>query len=355
VADASPADAVVAALLRSNDPSIRHLTLTSVLGLGRSSSRVRQAQAEVLEGARVRALLAGQQPDGGFGVNPYQKWTGAFWRLLSLVDLGVPTGEPRAIAAAETVLDWLAGPSHLRGVKVVAGRARRCASQEGFALRVCSRLGMAETDPRVKGLARSLVRWQWPDGGWNCDKNPAATHSSFHETWGAAWGLAESYRVTGDKDAIEAARRAGEFILRHHVFRSERTGDVIHPNLLKLRYPPYWYYGLLPALRVLAALACLGDPRAEEALDVLEGKRGKDGLWKVDGAYWRRVGGTGPYPEVVDWGRSGRHEMVSVLALGVLAAAGRIDATPSQRPGWTTSSNGRRSGRSIGRSGRSAG
>ena len=39
--------------------------------------------ADVLDGPKVRALLAGQQADGGFGVNVYAKWAGAHWRLVS--------------------------------------------------------------------------------------------------------------------------------------------------------------------------------------------------------------------------------------------------------------------------------
>ena len=83
--------------------------------------------------------------------------------------IGVPAGEPRAVAAAQTVLDWLTGDGHRRGIKTIDGLVRRCASQEGNALAVCCRLGMAG-DPRVELLARSLVEWQWPDGGWNCTR-----------------------------------------------------------------------------------------------------------------------------------------------------------------------------------------
>src|SRR5256885_9966899 len=43
------------------------------------------------------------------------------FRSVSLVELGVPAGEPRAIAAAYTVLDWLTGKGHRRGVKGVGG------------------------------------------------------------------------------------------------------------------------------------------------------------------------------------------------------------------------------------------
>jgi hypothetical protein len=27
----------------------------------------------------------------------------------------------------------------------------------------------AADDPRVERLARPLVKWQWPDGGWTCE------------------------------------------------------------------------------------------------------------------------------------------------------------------------------------------
>ena len=75
-------------------------------------------------------LLAGQLADGSFGCHPYRKWTGAHWRLVSLVELGLPPGHADGVAAAETVLNWIASPSESR---VIAGRERR------------------------------------PDGGWNAD------------------------------------------------------------------------------------------------------------------------------------------------------------------------------------------
>ena len=195
------------------------------------------AEAEhVLDGPKVRTLLAGQQPDGGFGVNVYGKWGGAHWRLVSLVELGVPAGEPRCVAAAETVLAWLTGTGHRARIQTIDGLVRRCGSQEGNALAVCCRLGLAD-DSRVRLLAESLVEWQWPDGGWNCD--PGATHrSSFHETFLPMWALHEYAAATGDGAAAEAASRAAELLLEHRVFRSPRTGEVFNKHWLAPRYPP---------------------------------------------------------------------------------------------------------------------
>jgi len=318
-----PDDPAVRWLLEPEDPSVRYLALTDLLGRTGRSREVREALARIPSGPRVRALIAGQRADGGFGVHPYQKWTGAHWRLVSLLELGLPAGHPAALRAANQVLRWLGGSAHRKRIVVLEGRVRRCASQEGNALGVTSRLGMAG-DERVRELAGFLVDWQWPDGGWNCDKDPGADHSSFYESLAPMWGLLEHYRATGDRDALMASERAREMFLRHRLFRSEETGDVIDAEWLKLHYPLYWHYDVLHALVILSRFGPLGDPRMREALDVVEGKRLADGRWRAEGFYWHPPGKRRPHAEVVDWGRTGPSKMITVNALRVLRAAGRV-------------------------------
>ncbi len=79
-------------LLESGDPSIRYLTLTEILDRPADSKEVLVAKRQIPNGPIVKKLLSGQRADGGFGVHPYQKWTGAHWRLVSLVELGIPPG-----------------------------------------------------------------------------------------------------------------------------------------------------------------------------------------------------------------------------------------------------------------------
>jgi hypothetical protein len=317
-----PGPAALAWLLDSDEPAVRHLTRRDLLG-DRDGEAAAADAAGILEGPKVRALLTGQQPDGGFGVGPYSKWGGAHWRLVSLVELAAPAGEPRLLAAASTVLDWLAGPSHRRSVRVIGGLARRCASQEGNALAVACRLGMA-ADPRAGLLARSLVDWQWPDGGWNCDPRASGRRSSFHESLPPAWGLHEYWLAAGAVWAREAADRAAELFLSHRLFRSLSDGEVIDRRWLALHYPPYWHYDVLQALLVLSRLGKARDPRAGDALELLVRRRRADGCWQPGGYWWRPPGtgsGSGPV-EVVDWGRSGPNEMLTLNALRVLHAAG---------------------------------
>ena len=275
--------------------------------------------ARVLEGPLVRRLLAGQQADGGFGVNVYGKWGGAHWRLVSLVELGVPAGEPRCVAAAETVLSWLTGKSHRAAVKAINGLVRRCGSQEGNALAVCCRLGLAR-DPRVQLLADSLVEWQWPDGGWNCDKKATGYRSSFNESLPPMWGLHEYWLATGETDARDAARRTAELFLEHRLFRALATGEPIRESFVTLHYPPYWHYDVLQALVVLARMGLAGDPRAQDGVELVESRRLPDGRWRAGGRWWKPPGSKGANVDVVDWG-SGPNEMVTLNALRVLHAA----------------------------------
>jgi hypothetical protein len=309
-------DAALQLLLDSDEPAIRHAALIELLDRPAADPQARALRAAIAGGAIVGRLV-----DGPTEFHPYQKWRGAHWRLVSLMDLGVPPDAGRLVDAYERVLAWL-GPDHERRVPVIAGRARRCGSQEGNALAVGVHLGLAN-GPRVRQLAANLVRWQWPDGGWNCDTKPAASHSSFNETCPPLLGLARFAVATGDPDARAAAERAAEFLLRHRVVFSERTGQLAHPTLGILHYPPYWHYDLLAGLRVLAAAGHATDPRARDALDLLESRRRPDGTWQSGGRWWRPPGSTGANVDVVDWGGRGPSEPLTLSALRVLKAARR--------------------------------
>jgi hypothetical protein len=327
-------------LLRSDEPAIRFLVRQEVLGEDGGEDA-----SAILSGPKVSALLAGQRPgefrpgsgwrnlpgaEWGFGVHPYRNWTGAHWRLVSLVELGIAAHEQRARMAAEQVLGWLARTERLRDVPVIDGLARRCASQEGNALAVCCRLGLAD-DERVALLAASLISWQWPDGGWNCDLQASGNRSSFHESLAPAWGLHEYARSTGNRAAQQAASQAAELFLSHRMFRSLSSGRPISPQWLLPRYPPYWHYDILQGMLIMTRMGFASDPRLHDAAEVLEEFQSADGTWKAGGCWWKPPG-TGKdgrrgikawNAEVADWGQSGPNEMITLNALRSLRAMGR--------------------------------
>jgi hypothetical protein len=314
--DTKTADAL-AWLLASDEPAVRYLARRDLLE--EESAPDREA---IAVGPWVSALLAGQHEDGGFGGDPYRKWTGAHWRLVSLAELAAPASDQRVAAAAEHVLAWIV--AGLRNPPRVVDRlVRSHASIQGNALGACTRLGLAG-DERSRRLAEAIISWQWPDGGWNCDNRADGHRSSFHESLRTAWGLQEYAAATGHAAARAASERAVELFLQHRVFRRGGTGEPINGRWLSTPYPSYWHYDVLSALVVIGRGDRATDPRASDALDLIEKKRGPDGRWNAQAQWWRSAGSRNT-PEVVDWGGAGEPNlMVTLNALRVLSAAGRI-------------------------------
>ncbi len=229
------------------------------------------------------------------------------------------------IPLREQVLNWLLGEKHRKHIRMIDGRMRRCASQESNALLSLLRLGLA--DERCAELARRLVSWQWPDGGWNCDKRPQASHSSFYESWipmRALWAYA---RACGDEASRTAALRTAELFLEHRLFRRSSDGLPILPEFIRLHYPPYWHYDLLAALGGMAELGLLADPRCKDALDLLETYWLPDGGFPAHGRYYRLSHVEVSMTSTVSWGMVSDSKMnpwVTCQALGVLRQAGRL-------------------------------
>jgi hypothetical protein len=100
--------------------------------------------------------------------------------------------------------------------------------------------------------------------------------------------------------------------------------------MVKLHYPLYWHCDILQELTILSRAGKLDDPRAKEALDIVEKKRASDGLWHADDYYWsmRRTPLTKTKlmvsnVEVADWGRKGPNYMITLNAIRALKGAGR--------------------------------
>jgi hypothetical protein len=301
---------VAARLATDADPAIRVLARRELLGDPAPDE-------DVLLSPLVRGLLDGLD-DRAALERPYRKWSGAHWRLVSLVEFGIPAGYEPAVRAAGVVLDQWAAPDRLAGVLVVDGRRRMHASQEWNAVEVACRLGMAGDD-RVARLVEHLIAGQWPDGGWNCDRHRAVCRSSVHEMLPALWGLHEYTTATRDARSRQAAAAAAEALLARHVALAAGTDRPLHRSVVDLHYPPYWHYDVLQALVVLDRAGYQDDPRTRRARQLVAAKQRGDGGWRAVRPWWRRPGSTG-LVEAVDWGDAA-HQMVTLNALRVTRPA----------------------------------
>src|ERR1700693_3870927 len=223
---------LIEALLQSDEPSIRWKVLVGVLGEDPESRKVRDLREEIRTSSRAKALLAGRDRHYTREAKIYSKYRGAHWTLAALADIGYPAGDDALVPMRDQVLDfWLSAPFYkefdsasavpkhrgAEGVPRIRGRYRRCASQQGNALLSVMRLGLG--DSRSERLVERLLHWQWPDGGWNCDRNPSADTSSFMETLLPMRALAAYARASGNDAVREASHRASEVFLSRRLFR----------------------------------------------------------------------------------------------------------------------------------------
>lgn len=316
------------ALLASPEPSLRWKVLTGALGYANDDATLAPLRREIAGSPRVRALLSQRSADGTIPHPPYRKWIGVHWVLVDLADLGYPPSDEALRPLVNQLLAAWTGPNAPR-VRIIADRPRRCASQEGNAMISALLLGYGD-DPRLQELVQRLLACQWPDGGWNCDKRPEATHSSYHETLIPTRALALWARRTGDAQAAAAADAAAEVMLKRRLYRRLADGAVIHPSFVALCYPYTWHYNVVYALRVMAEMGRIHDPRCADALDLLQAKRLDDGGWPAEQRWYRHTASGTPYRSggsLVDWGGVSRRRTnpwVTAEVLGVLAAAQRL-------------------------------
>jgi hypothetical protein len=314
---------IIEKLLNSDEPSVRFKVLMNVLGRKLESAEIKKLREEIKSSPRVKLLLSERRRDGKIPFHPYRKWYGAHWVLATLADIGYPSGDKSLIPLREQVLAWLFSEEHRKHIKTIDGRTRRCASQEGNALFSLLTLGL--TDTRTEELAGRLIKWQWPDGGWNCDRDPKAVNSSFWESLIPLRALALHARLTGKKESKEAAKHAAEVFLKRRLYKGQKDGKVMRYEFVELHYPCYWRYDILFGLKVMAEAGFIGDVRCHDALELLESKRLPDGGFPAEKKHFRVTKKMATGRSLVDWGGTSKkhmNEFVTADALYVLKKSG---------------------------------
>jgi len=310
----------VIALLKQ-EPALSYKLHVLVQGLEPAQS----AREPVRNSDLVRSLISACLPAGEPVQHPYKKWVGGHWVLSLLADLGYPPGDTQLMPLVNQAFDWILSPEHARHIRVINGRTRRCASQEGNL--VFSTLSLGLADERTDQLISRLVKWQWNDGGWNCDKRPDVCISSFMESLIPLRALSLAAKKTADDHIRDCSLMAADIFLKRSLFRRLGDGMVMDDHFIRLHYPCYWHYDILFGLKVMMEAGLLDDPRCQPALDLLESRRLEDGGFPADETYYHlnrpNVSNFSP----VNWGGVSKRKMnpfVTADALAVLQASGRI-------------------------------
>jgi hypothetical protein len=242
-------------------------------------------QARIATEGDGAALLAARGADGHWGRGFYQpKWTSSHYTLLELRNLGLDPANP---TARETVALILARNKSRDGgldPRVTVRRSDACVN--GMALNYATWFGAPEED--LASIVDCLLAGRIADGGFNCRRGPEVRHSSMHTTLSVVEGIngyergGYRYRL-GDLLAVRAT--SVEFLLRHRLYRSERTGAVIRPEFVRLHHPTRWYYDVLRCLDAFVDAHIAYDARMDDALGVLLRRRRPDGRWPVNRGY----------------------------------------------------------------------
>ena len=124
--------AVIDALLKSGEPSVRWKVMTRVLGKDPESRKVRDLQEEIRTSPRARALIAGRDKRFVREAHVYATWRGAHWTLAMLAECFEELGGVPKVVLADRMYDRQlplavsgVGVAQLFGSQLLAGGYRK--------------------------------------------------------------------------------------------------------------------------------------------------------------------------------------------------------------------------------------
>ncbi len=175
-------------------------------------------------------------------------------------------------------------------------------------------LGIANAE--THHLAKNLLRYQWPDGGWNWNKKPNTNGPTIVHTAFGMRGLV-TYRTRKDSKEVKRSIEAcAEVMLERQVYLKRSNGKPLRPVYTKLSYPYPRLYDFLAGLQILTRSGHVRHPHCKKALDLLESKF-------IDGEGWALERKTTAYTDAF-WSRErhGRANLfLTVDALEILKQA----------------------------------
>jgi hypothetical protein len=251
----------------------------------------KKLQARIANEGWGMKILSKRHSNGHWGDRFYQpKWISTHYTLLDLRNLYLPSNNEIVKDTIELVLRNDKGEDG--GIRLGPSTAQHSdVCVNGMFLNYATYFKTAEI--KLQSVIDSILAEIMPDGGFNCrTTRSGAIHSSLHSTISVLEGFTEfqkagyTYRK---KEIAEALKTGIEFILMHRLFLSDRTGQIIDRNFLKLTYPCRWRYDILRAMDYFRYAGIKWDNRMTEALTYLNKKQNNQGTWNLQAAHAGQV------------------------------------------------------------------
>ena len=272
--------------LLEGDVSIQYQVWRDLLGVDK-----KKLQDRIAGEGWGHQFLSKRKADGHWGERFYQpKWTSTHYTLLDLRNLNLSSNNHLVKETIELVLqNNKAEDGGIRLGPSTSQHSDICVN--GMFLNYASYFKIPEK--KLHSIVDGILKEKMPDGGFNCrTARGGAKHSSLHTTLSVLEGLTEflksgyNYRK---EEIISANMSSIEFILLHQLFISDKTGQIINKNFLRLTYPCRWKYDILRAMDFFQYAEIKWDSRMKPAIDVLKSRRNKDGTWNLQAAHAGQV------------------------------------------------------------------
>jgi len=307
--------------LLDSDPSIRWQVMRDLIGAHAEEIAVERARVAT-EGWGAQ-LLAIQGADGSWAGTAFnQGWDSTMHVLSLLCEFGLDPASSEARRAVDLVRDhvrWMGWDwdgkwqgQDFVGNPFFAGEVEPCINGQVMA-------SGAYFGQDCQRILDRLLAEQLPDGGWNCEAENGSTRSSFNTTICVLEALLEYELAGGTNDAVTEARLRGqEYLLERHLFHRLSTGEALERDregstiFTRFAFPTWWHYDVLRGLEYLRRAGVTPDERMDEAINLVESKRGGDGRWLLEVRY------PGNMPVEIDEGEGQPSRWITLRTLRVL-------------------------------------
>ena len=264
-------------LLEEDQPAIRYLALTELLGRPEKDSEVKSTRENITKTGWAKDILNAQTPSESW-INKARvfqpKYASPFWRLLILSDLGLTKAEPRIDKACQV---WMklygtrdggfSAFSRNEGHLCITGNMARALVKFGYA-----------NHPRVRRAFQWFVKNQSNRGGWSCWNFGDRPRGRDLDGWEPLSAFAVYPRQKWNRSMKLAVEKGVEFYLEREL---HRQGERYEP-WYRFHYPTHYYYDLLVGLDFITALGYSNDKRLGYALSLLKKEQRHDGRWNLD-------------------------------------------------------------------------
>jgi len=274
--------------LLKGDPSIRYQILRDLMGA--SDKDILRERERILNEGWGRHLMEFQEENGTWANALYSpKWTSTFYTLLLLKRFGA-LNDKNIDKACRILLD--------RGFYIKDGginywktwKQGECCVTGMLLSMLCH---FQFEDDRIHRMADYLISEQMSDFGWNCERYRGARHSSFHTTISVLeglWGYERAFPKSELRPLIQEKQNEGiEFLLKHHLYKSNTTWKTVNPKMIKLSFPPRWHFDIMRCLDYFQEKKLKIDNRMNDAMELVLKKQTAEGFWKLEMEYPAKI------------------------------------------------------------------